>query len=61
MTEATELAMNLAQLKLQLRKLAGPHVGKSPKFDAAVQVIVDGLNEAILESVDAVHAPAVKQ
>lgn len=55
MTTATELAMNLADVKLRLRQLAAPHKSKHISFDTAVEAAIRNLNRAIVESVEAVR------
>lgn len=59
MTTATELAMNLADLKLRLRQVSGPHTGKHSPFDDGIKRAIHWINKAIVESVDAVHNPNV--
>ena len=59
MTTATDLAMNLAQIKLDLRQLAAPHRHRHHPFDAAIEAAIRNLNRAIVESIDAVGTPGI--
>jgi hypothetical protein len=55
MTKATELAMNLAQLRLDLRKLTDRYRNADRAFDAAIYDAMVALQTAVHTSADAVH------
>lgn len=60
MTTATELAMNIADLRLKLRQLAGPFAGNHQRFDSAIRRAADAMSHAIIESIEAVGTPGIK-
>jgi hypothetical protein len=57
MDDSTQLMMELAQIKLLVRRLTDKHRGVSRAFDASVGRAISGIDAAIVNSLEAVPNP----
>ena len=60
MTTATDLAMNLADVRLRIRQLTDGFIGNDWHFDQGVKEALTGLTQAIAQSAEAVHFDSSK-